>query len=100
MLELFTKVFVIIIISIYMGVTLSPSTLQAENLNANVIVIGGGLAGLTSAITLADRGATVIIIEKNPFLGGNSVFASSGINVAMEKEEVISFFEDTYSSSE
>ena len=35
-----------------------------------VAVIGGGLAGLTAAATLADKGAKVTLIERNDYLGG------------------------------
>jgi quinone-modifying oxidoreductase subunit QmoA len=41
--------------------------------NANdrkVLVIGGGISGLTAAIEAAESGAQVIIIEKAPYLGG------------------------------
>ncbi|MDQ3930429.1 MAG: FAD-dependent oxidoreductase, partial [Chloroflexota bacterium] len=34
------------------------------------IVIGGGLAGLTAAADLADAGASVLVLEKRPVLGG------------------------------
>jgi heterodisulfide reductase subunit A len=34
------------------------------------VVIGGGVAGLKSALELAERGLTVILVEKSPFLGG------------------------------
>ena len=34
------------------------------------VVIGGGVAGLKTALELADRGLTVILAEKSPFLGG------------------------------
>jgi succinate dehydrogenase/fumarate reductase flavoprotein subunit len=99
MLEIFSKVFLILFISVLIGVSFAPDK-TAEVKNANVIIIGGGLSGLTAAVTLADRGATVILIDKNPYVGGNSAYASSGINVAMNKEEIVEFFEDTYSSSE
>ena len=36
----------------------------------NVIVVGGGLAGLAAAVELAQRGATVTLIEANAHLGG------------------------------
>ena len=45
---------------------------------AQVIVIGGGLAGLSAAHTAFERGAKVLVIDKNPFCGGNSTKATSG----------------------
>lgn len=36
----------------------------------NVLVIGGGISGLTSAVELAEAGCNVTIVEKNPYLGG------------------------------
>ncbi len=35
-----------------------------------ILVIGGGIAGLTAAIEAAETGYDVIILEKNPYLGG------------------------------
>lgn len=46
------------------------------------IVVGGGLAGLSAAHTALENGATVVLLDKKPSLGGNSVKASSGINGA------------------
>ena len=37
-----------------------------------IAVIGGGLAGASSALTLADAGYPVTLIEKRPFLGGRA----------------------------
>ena len=34
------------------------------------LVIGGGLAGMTAALTLADQGFPVTLVEKGPLLGG------------------------------
>ena len=34
------------------------------------LVIGGGVAGLKSALELAERGLHVVLVEKSPFLGG------------------------------
>lgn len=48
------------------------------------VVVGSGLAGLTAALTLFDLGASVIVLEKESFLGGNSVKVGWGvINVKM-----------------
>ncbi len=45
-----------------------------------VAVIGGGLSGLTASLRLLEKGKRVLLIEKQPFMGGNSAKASSGIN--------------------
>jgi quinone-modifying oxidoreductase subunit QmoA len=36
----------------------------------NIVVIGGGISGLTTAVEAAEAGYNVTIIEKEPFLGG------------------------------
>src|ERR1700733_3352974 len=38
----------------------------------SVLVIGGGLAGLSSAVTLAEAGLRVRLIEMRPHLGGRA----------------------------
>src|SRR5277367_5858321 len=38
----------------------------------SVLVIGGGLAGLSSAVALADAGLQVRLFEKRPHLGGRA----------------------------
>ncbi len=35
-----------------------------------VLIIGGGITGITSAVELAEAGHNVIIVERNPYLGG------------------------------
>jgi len=35
-----------------------------------ILVIGGGISGLTAAIEAAETGYDVILVEKNPYLGG------------------------------
>lgn len=47
-----------------------------------MIVVGGGLCGLSAAHTVLERGGRVILLDKNAFLGGNSTRATSGINGA------------------
>ena len=46
----------------------------------HVIVVGGGLAGLSAALTASAHGARVTLIDKEPKLGGNSAKATSGLN--------------------
>lgn len=35
-----------------------------------ILVIGGGFSGITTAVDAAETGAEVVIIERNPYLGG------------------------------
>ena len=39
---------------------------------ASVIVVGGGIGGLSAANALADLGLDVLVVEKAPRLGGNA----------------------------
>nr|WP_158783411.1 flavocytochrome c [Pantoea sp. BAV 3049] len=48
----------------------------------DVVVIGSGGAGLTAAIQAHDEGARVLIVEKMPSIGGNTIKASAGMNAA------------------
>ena len=36
------------------------------------LVLGGGVAGLTAALELAERGYDTVLLEKSPKLGGNA----------------------------
>lgn len=46
----------------------------------DVVVLGGGGAGLTASITAAQNGAKVILVEKAGSLGGNTLIAGQGFN--------------------
>ena len=57
--------------------TASPSissTSQSRG-GGTVVVIGGGLAGLSAACVLAARGYGVTVIEKNEWVGGKAAGA-------------------------
>ncbi|GMG21395.1 unnamed protein product [Ambrosiozyma monospora] len=67
-----------------------------------IIVVGSGLAGLTSAYTALSNGVKVTILEMESKFGGNSMKASSGINGAPTKyqpEPDNLFYQDTVKSA-
>ncbi|KAH0475925.1 MAG: hypothetical protein KVP17_001774 [Porospora cf. gigantea B] len=45
-----------------------------------IVVVGGGLAGLVTCVELVSQGHRVHLLEKEPFPGGNSRKATSGLN--------------------
>ena len=53
---------------------------EAETWDADVLVVGGGGAGFSAAISAAQDGAKVILIEKSSFLGGNTMMAGGAYN--------------------
>jgi flavocytochrome c len=48
--------------------------------SADVIVIGAGGAGLAAAITASQNGAKVIVLEKMPKAGGNTIISGAAFN--------------------
>lgn len=54
---------------------------------ADVIIIGGGGAGLAAAASATQNGASVILIEKMPKLGGNTILAGGGYNAVDPKRQ-------------
>lgn len=75
---------------------------QAESFD--VVVIGSGGAGLSAGIMAKEAGAKTVVLEKQAYLGGNTNFASGGMNAAGTKQQLAAgvtndspeiFFRDT-----
>ena len=60
----------------------------------DVVVIGSGGAGLSSAIMAKEAGASVVVLEKQAYLGGNTNFASGGMNAAGTKQQIAAGIKD------
>lgn len=41
-----------------------------NSLSSDLLVVGGGIAGITAAVEAAETGLNVILVEKNPYIGG------------------------------
>ena len=57
-------------------------TAEDAEYDADVVVVGAGGAGMVAAITAADAGKSVIIVESQALAGGNSVKSTGGMNAA------------------
>ena len=73
------------------GVTLAKADKKAlkkaarelpKTSNYDVVVIGAGGAGFYAAITARNAGANVVLLEKMPAVGGNSLISGAEMNVA------------------
>ena len=63
--------------------------------NFDVVIVGSGGAGLAAAIQAHDEGAHVVIIEKMPTIGGNTIKASVGMNAAETRFQKLKGIEDS-----
>ena len=74
------------------AVSAVPSAMAAvKNEKADIVIIGGGLAGLAAANARVKKGVKPIVLEKLPFLGGAGLFpeGSLGVNTRYQKEHGI-----------
>ncbi|KAE9553738.1 hypothetical protein FO519_003048 [Halicephalobus sp. NKZ332] len=72
-----------------------PLKMKAPKPDEPIIVVGGGLAGLSATLEALRSDASVILIDKSKDIGGNSAKASSGINGAGTETQKKLNIEDT-----
>ncbi|MBB1316437.1 flavocytochrome c [Shewanella sp. SR43-4] len=60
---------------------------SAPHDTVDVVVVGSGGAGFSAAISATDNGAKVILIEKEPVIGGNAKLAAGGMNAAWTDQQ-------------
>ena len=81
----------------------NDSVKSEETLDVDVVVIGAGGAGMTAAIEAKTAGLNVVIVEKMPMIGGNTIKSTGGMNAAETdvqaklgiKDSVETFIKDT-----
>lgn len=61
-----------------MASRLATDKRRTETLGADLLVVGGGAAGVAAAIAAAGRGLRVIVVERYGFCGGGAVAGLSG----------------------
>lgn len=56
-----------------------------QYLHADVAVVGGGPAGMSAAVTAAEKGARVILFDENPRLGGHLRYGLSSMEAPLSQ---------------
>ena len=70
------------------GAQAAGSDAATYQTDVDVLIVGAGGAGLMAALTAAADGASVAIIEKGGFVGGNTLCAVGGINAFDSKVQL------------
>lgn len=60
---------------------------EDETIDVDVVVVGGGGAGMTAAITAAENGKTAVVLESQAMVGGNSVRSTGGMNATKTENQ-------------
>lgn len=63
--------------------------------DVDVVVVGAGGAGLSAAIEAAKGGASVLVVEKMPNIGGNTVISGGGYNAVDPERQGAMGIEDS-----
>jgi len=79
----------------YLGNKMKNVNLKILTGGAQVIVVGGGLSGVSACNTVVENGGKTVLIDKSSFCGGNSTKATSGINGANTKSQKAKGIEDS-----
>ena len=51
-------------------------------IDTDIVIIGAGGAGMTAALAASDAGKSVLVLESQPAVGGNSVKSTGGMNAS------------------
>ena len=62
------------------GEETTEGAVEDQVIDADVVIVGAGGAGMTAAIEAADAGRSVVIVESQAMVGGNSVRSTGGLN--------------------
>ena len=68
---------------------------RASPADWDIIVVGGGNAGIPTAIAAANGGAKVLLLEKMAFLGGTLLVAGGQMSAANSKLQLAAGFKDS-----
>lgn len=79
-----------------------------SEIDTDIVIVGGGGAGLTAAVEATQAGSSVVVVEKNGFVGGNTILCGGIYNAPdpeLQEPEGIEdspelFYEQTYEAGD
>ena len=75
--------------------TAVPTAESQIKTEADVIVIGAGLSGLSASVRAAEQGAEVILLEKMAYAGGNCILSTGILQAAGTRQQAQAGIEDS-----
>lgn len=76
-------------------IEIETEAVALEDVTTDIVIVGAGGAGLSAAISAADAGMNVLVLEKMPMVGGNTNYATGGLNAAVTAQQAEKSIEDS-----
>lgn len=73
----------------------TADTMNLDEKKADVVVIGAGGAGLAAAVSAHQNGARVLVLEKMPKVGGNTIISGAAYNAVDSKRQIAAGIDDS-----
>ena len=92
-------ILVVVFVAVFALVVATPGQCappQKWDRSADVVIVGGGGAGLAAAVSAAEKKASVIVLEKMPNIGGNTIISGGGFNTADPERQKRQGIEDSF----
>jgi len=78
-----------------LAIALSMFGACKEQVTYDVVIVGSGGAGLSAAVAAREAGASVLVLEKMSFAGGNTNYATGGLNASETSVQKAKGIDDT-----
>jgi len=94
-----TSFFVVSLVVAFALVVATPGQCappQKWDRSADVVIVGAGGAGLAAAVSAAEKKVSVIVLEKMPTIGGNTIISGGGFNTANPERQKQQGIEDSF----
>lgn len=89
------RVFITFVTVIVLLVIWAATFIFEPTQSVDIVVIGAGASGMSAALEAHALGADVILLEKMPYVGGNTLRATAGINAVGTPQQIETGIEDS-----